>query len=66
MDVTITNVPRGCEDKVKEFAMMAIEMFIRERDMQVPMEVEEKFNSDVDEIRTANSMQSKFGTLKKI
>ena len=60
MDVTIRNVPDGCESQVKEMAMMAIERFLNERDMHITKEVETKFEKDVDTIRVANSLNKKF------
>lgn len=62
-DVTIKNVPDGCEESVKEMAMVAIERFLR-RDVKVAEAVEQKFKDDVDAILTANSMSTKY-TVKK-
>jgi len=59
-DVTIKNVPEGAESDVKRMAMVAIERFIRRRDVRVPKAVEEKFEADVDGIREANSLDKKF------
>lgn len=63
-DVLIKNVPEGCEEKVKEMAMVTIERFIRARDVKVAKEVEDKFKADVDAIRTANSLERIFSTDK--
>lgn len=55
MDVTIKNVPEGCENYVRETALRTIENFLRGRDMKVAKEVVDKFKADVAEIRAANS-----------
>ena len=60
MDVIIRDVPSGAEDKVKELAMIAVERFLRSRDVKVADEVNDKFESDVDTIRDANDLAKKF------
>jgi hypothetical protein len=64
-DVTIKNVPDGAEEKVKELAMVAIERFLRERDVKVTEQVISKFEADVDLIREDNSLTAKFVKLKE-
>jgi len=60
VDVTIKNVPEGAELKVKAMAMIAIERFIKARDVKVAKEVQSKFESDIDAILEANSLDKKF------
>ena len=64
-DVTIKNVPEGAEAKVKSMAMIAIERFIKARDVKVAEEITTKFESDIDTIRVANSLNKKFEVVKK-
>ena len=59
MDVVIRNVPEGCEQQVKDLALVAIERFLR-RDVKVAEAVEQKFKDDVDAFLTANSMPTKY------
>ena len=60
MDVLIKNVPEGCESKVKDYAMVAIERFIRARDVSVAEAVTTKFEDDIDTILEANELPKKF------
>ena len=59
-DVTIKNVPIGAESKVKDYAMIAIERFIKARDVKVAEAVTDKFETDIDTIRVANILDKKF------
>jgi hypothetical protein len=59
-DVTIKNVPDGAELDVKRMAIVAIERFIRQRDVKVPEPVETKFQNDVDAICEANGVDKRF------
>ena len=65
MNITIKNVPEGAEDKVKEMAAIAIERFIRDKDVVVSNAVKDKFEKDVDAIRTANGLDKKFEKIEK-
>ena len=60
MDVLIKNVPEGCEDKVKDYAIVAIDRFIKARDVKVTEAVQTKYETDIDTIRVANSLDAKF------
>jgi len=60
MDITIKDIPEGCEEKVKEMALIAVERFLAERDLKVSSEIKSKFESDVDNIRKANGLEKKF------
>ena len=64
--VTILNVPEGAEAKVKSMAMIAIERFIKARDVKVAEEVQSKFESDIDTILEANSLDKKFTAEEEI
>ena len=66
MDVTIKDVPSGAEENVKEMAMVAIERFLRNRDVKVAEEVQGKFETDVDAIRKKNSLTAKFEKPKEV
>jgi len=66
MDVIIKNVPDKCVDKVKEYAMVAIERFIRVRDVKVAEAVTTKFEFDIDTILVANSLEKKFDIVKEV
>ena len=58
--VTILNVPDGAEASVKKMSMIAIERFIRARDVLVAEAVTTKFKSDIDTILVANELPAKF------
>ena len=60
MDVTIKDVPEEVVEEVKEIAMHVIEGFLRKRDLKVEKEVEDKLKSDVDVIRQANNLDTKY------
>ena len=60
MEVIILDVPEGAEERVKEMALVAIERFIRNRDVKVAEEVTTKFESDIDTIREVNSLDAKY------
>jgi len=66
VDVIIKNVPEGAEEQVKEMAMIAIERFVRSRDVKVAEAVTTKFETDIDVIRVANALDKKFEVEKKI
>jgi len=54
------------KEQVKEMAMIAIERFIRSRDVKVAEAVTTKFETDIDVIRVANALDKKFEVEKKI
>jgi len=60
MDITIKNIPEECEDNVKIMALIAVERFLRNRDMKVTEEIKTKFERDIDTIRVANGLKKKF------
>ena len=60
MNITIKDVPKGAEKQIKEMALVAIERFLRERDVRVAEEVQSKFETDIDAIREANELPKKF------
>ena len=60
MKVEIFNVPEGAEEQVKQMALVAIERFLRARDVKVAEEVQTKFEADVDAIREANELPKKY------
>ena len=65
-DVTIKNVPVGAESKVKEMGMIAIERFIQARDVKVEDVVTDKFETDIDTIRTANGLDKKYEEIEEL
>ena len=60
MDITITGVPEGAEDNVRQLAMTAIERFIKARDLNLDEAVKAKYEKDTDIIRVANGLSEKF------
>ena len=66
VDVIIKNVPVGAEASVKELAMIAIERFVRARDVKVAEVVTDKFETDIDVIRIANALDKKYEVEKEI
>ncbi len=58
-DVIIKDVPSGAEADVQRMAMVAIERHLK-KDVKVAEAVQSKFESDVDTIREANSLDKKF------
>jgi len=60
MDILLKDIPDGAVQAVKDMAMVAVERYLRARDVKVAQEVEEKFQTDVDTIREANSLTPKF------
>ena len=60
VDVIIKNVPEGAEEQVKEMAMIAIERFVKQRDVKVAEVVTDKFETDIDVIRVANALDKKY------
>ena len=65
VDVIIKNVPDECVDKVKEYAMVAIERFVRARDVKVAEVVTDKFETDIDAIREANKLVPKYAIIEE-
>ena len=63
--VTIKNVPDGAEAKVKAMAMVAIERFIKARDVKVAEAVTTKYETDIDVIRVANDLSTKFAIVEE-
>jgi len=66
VDVIIKNVPDECVDKVKEYAMVAIERFVKQRDVKIAEEVTSKFETDINVIRVANALNKKYEVEKEI
>jgi len=66
MDITIKNVPEGAEEQVKQLAMVAIERFVRTRDVKVAEVITTKFESDIDAIRVANTLSKKYEVIKEV
>jgi len=64
-DITIKNVPIGAESKVKDLAMVAIERFLKTRDVKVTEAVTDKFETDVDTIRAANDLTKKYEVVEE-
>jgi hypothetical protein len=60
MDVTITNVPDGAEEKVKELAAVAVERFLRAKDLKVDEKAVAAFETKIDDFCLANEMCPKF------
>ena len=60
MDVIIKDVPVGAENTVKAMAMIAIERFLKDRDVKADKAIQDKFETDVDAIRVANDRTAKF------
>ena len=65
-DVLIKNVPDGAEDRVKEYALVAIERFVKSRDYKVADEVKAKFEGDIDTIYVANGKEKKYDKPKPV
>ena len=65
VDVIIKNVPSGCESKVKDYAMIAIERFVKARDVKVAEAVTDKFETDIDVIRVANTLDKKYEVVEE-
>ena len=65
-DVIIKNVPEGAEEAVKKLSMVAIERFIRARDVAVAEAVTTKFETDIDTILVANSLPAKFTVAEEV
>ena len=65
VDVIIKNVPSGCESKVKDYAMIAIERFVKARDVKVTEAVTTKFESDIDSILVANTLDKKYEVVEE-
>jgi len=66
MDIIIKDVPGGCEKEVKEMALLAIERFLHDRDVQIPAEVTDRHEQEVDAIRVANSLNKKYTVTEAI
>jgi hypothetical protein len=60
MDITLKNIPDGCEGDVREAAMSAVERFMHFKDLKVEKAKIDKFESDVDAIRLSNNTLAKF------
>jgi len=65
MNITIKDVPIGAESKVKDLAMVAIERFLKTRDVKVADAVTDKFETDVDTIRVANDLDTKYEVVEE-
>lgn len=60
MDVVIKNVPEGAETQVREMASVAVERFLRNRDLKVAEVTQKAFEDTLDNFRVDNSLQAKF------
>ena len=65
MDITIKDVPVGAETEVKRMALIAIERFIKARDVKVAEAVTTKYETDIDAIRVANDLSTKFAVVEE-
>ena len=65
-DVTIKNIPIGAEADVKRLAMVAIDRFIKSRDVKVASQVQTKYETDIDTIRVANDLEKKFSVVEEV
>lgn len=54
MDITLKNVPEGCEEEVKRMAGVAVERFLRQQ-MVVPKEVEAQVTASIKAFKDANT-----------
>jgi len=64
--IEIKNVPIGAEENVKKLAMVAIERFIKARDVKVAEAVQTKYETDIDTILVANSLDKKYVIEKEV
>jgi len=60
VDIVIKDVPSGAEEAVKAMAMVAIDRFIKSRDVKVASQVQTKYETDIDTIRVANNLEKVF------
>lgn len=60
MDVIIKNVPEGAEKQVLEMASVAVERFLRARDLKVAEVVQKTFEDTLDNFRVDNKLEAKF------
>ena len=56
MDIILKEIPEECEKEVKYMAMVAVERFLR-KSLDVDAAKLLKFETDLDNIKTANNMQ---------
>ncbi|MBC8555821.1 MAG: hypothetical protein H8D23_39925 [Candidatus Brocadiales bacterium] len=65
MDITIKDVPEGCEDAVKKMALVAIDRFL-----QQPLQPEatkmQTYKDNLDAVLVANSMPKKFDVAEEL
>ena len=66
MDITITGIPEGAVANVKEMAAIAVERFLRARDVKVEAAVITKFEADIDKFREDNLLTVKFETKEEV
>ena len=59
-DIIIQDVPIGAESKVKELAMVAIERFLKQQDLQVAPATMELYKTKVDSIYKNNGLKEKY------
>jgi hypothetical protein len=59
MDVTIKNVPEGCEEQVREYALLGIERFL-ESQIKIEKSVEVAMRISVDDLRVVNGLEKKY------
>ena len=60
MDLILKDIPEGAVQAVKDLAMVAVERYLRARDVKVTEEVQSKFETDCDTIREANDLTPKY------
>ena len=60
VNVTIKDVPDDAVLSVKEYAMVAIERYLKARDLQIEESKKDKFETDVDLIRISNDLEKKY------
>ena len=59
-DITLIGIPSGAETQVKELAAVAVERFLKAKDVKVADEITTKFETDVDKFRDDNGLDKKF------
>jgi len=59
MDITIKDVPEGCEEAVKQMAMVAIDRFLQ-KPLQPEAEKLETYKTTLDAVLIANELPAKF------
>lgn len=60
MDITIKNCPKEAEEEAKKMALVAIERYLKRKNLVVPADAKKTFEEEVDTIREANGLDKKF------